>query len=104
MGFSIVGTWSTEEIGIAGLVEMIRQRVDGYAIYLSIDIAVLDPAFAPGTGTPEIGGFSTQELASIIRGLQGLPVIRPDITEVSPACDHAEITALAAIWRMTSSR
>ena len=96
MGFSIVGTWETEEIGVAGLIEKIRQRVDGYAVYLSIDIDVLDPAFAPGTGTPEIGGFSTRELASIIRGLSGLPVVGLDVVEVSPAYDHAEITALAA--------
>lgn len=96
MGFSIVGTWETEEIGVAGVVEKIRERVDGCAVYLSIDIDVLDPAFAPGTGTSEIGGFSTRELASIIRGLNGLPVVGLDIVEVSPAYDHAEITALAA--------
>lgn len=96
MGFSIVGTWETEEIGVAGLIEKIRQRVDGYAVYLSIDIDVLDPAFAPGTGTPEIGGFSTRELASIIRGLNGLPIVGLDVVEVSPAYDHAEITAMAA--------
>jgi agmatinase len=96
MGFSIVGTWETEDIGVAGLIDKIRARVDGYAVYLSIDIDVLDPAFAPGTGTPEIGGFSTRELASIIRGLQGLPIVGLDVVEVSPAYDHAEITALAA--------
>ncbi len=96
MGFSVVGTWETEEIGVAGLVEKIRERVDGCPVYLSIDIDVLDPAFAPGTGTPEIGGFSTRELASIIRGLNGLPVVGLDVVEVSPAYDHAEITAMAA--------
>jgi agmatinase len=96
MGFSIIGTWETEEIGVAGLVEKIRERVDGYPVYLSIDIDVLDPAFAPGTGTPEIGGFSTRELASIIRGLSGLPIVGLDVVEVSPAYDHAEITAMAA--------
>jgi agmatinase len=96
MGFSIVGTWETEEIGVAGVVEKIRERVDGYAVYLSIDIDVLDPAFAPGTGTPEIGGFSTRELVSIIRGLNGLPVVGLDVVEVAPAYDHAESTALAA--------
>jgi agmatinase len=57
MGFSIVGTWETEDIGVAGLIEKIREQVDGYALYLSIDIDVLDPAFALGTGMPEIRGL-----------------------------------------------
>ena len=96
MGFSITGTWETEEIGVKGLIEKIRDRVNGYPVYMSIDIDVLDPAFAPGTGTPEIGGFSTRELASIIRGMDGIPVVGLDVVEVAPAYDHAEITALAA--------
>ena len=57
---------------------------------------MLDPAFAPGTGTPEIGGFSTRELAAILRGFQGLPIVGLDVVEVAPAYDHAEVTALAA--------
>ena len=65
-------------------------------MYLSIDIDVLAPAFAPGTGTPEIGGFSTRELAAILRGLQGMPIVGLDVVEVAPAYDHAEVTALAA--------
>jgi len=57
---------------------------------------ILDPAFLPGTGTPEIGGFSTRELTAILRGLVGLPLVGDDVVEVSPAYDHAEITAIAA--------
>ena len=63
---------------------------------LSIDIDVLDPAHAPGTGTPEIAGMTSRELVGILRGLQGLNLVGADVVEVSPAYDHAEITALAA--------
>ena len=65
-------------------------------MYLSIDIDVLDPAFAPATGTPEVGGFSTRELLGILRGLRGLQLVGGDIVEVSPPYDHAEITSIAA--------
>lgn len=96
LGFGIIGTWETDDIGVRGVIERLRERVDGYPVYLSIDIDVLDPAFAPGTGTPEIGGFSTRELAAILRGFQGLPIVGLDVVEVAPAYDHAEVTALAA--------
>ena len=56
----------------------------------------IDPAFAPGTGTPEIAGMSTREIVNVIRGLSGLNLISADVVEVSPAYDHAEITSLAA--------
>jgi len=96
MGFGIIGTWETDDIGLTGVIERIRARVTGYPLYISIDIDVLDPAFAPGTGTPEIGGYSTRELAAIVRGLNDLPIVGLDVVEVSPAYDHAEITAIAA--------
>jgi len=65
-------------------------------VYISIDIDVLDPAFAPATGTPEAGGMSSRELLAVLRGLSGLRLVGADIVEVSPAYDHAEITAVAA--------
>ena len=65
-------------------------------MYLSIDIDVLDPAFAPGTGTPEMGGFTSRELLSLVRGMPREQMIGADIVEVAPAYDHAEITSLAA--------
>jgi agmatinase len=65
-------------------------------LYLSIDIDVLDPSHAPGTGTPEIAGITSRELVGILRGLQGLNLVSGDIVEVAPAYDHAEITSLAA--------
>jgi len=65
-------------------------------IYLSLDIDVLDPAHAPGTGTPEAGGLTSRELLGILRGLAGVPVAGADVVEVSPAYDHAEMTSVAA--------
>jgi agmatinase len=96
LGFAVLGTWEIEVLGIAGVVSQIRERVGEHPLCLSIDIDVLDPAFAPGTGTPEIGGFSSRELAGILRGLAGLDVVGADIVEVAPAYDHAEVTAIAA--------
>ena len=61
-----------------------------------MDIDVLDPAHAPGTGTPEAGGMTSRELLGILRGLAGLTVVSADIVEVAPAYDHAEITGIAA--------
>ena len=66
------------------------------ALYISIDIYVLDPAFAPGTGTPEAGGLSSRELLAILRGINDLNIIGADIVEVAPVYDHAEITSIAA--------
>jgi agmatinase len=85
-----------ERIGIDGAVARIRERVGDAPLYLSIDIDVLDPAHAPGTGTPEAGGLTSRELIGILRGLAGLPLVGADLVEVAPAYDHAEITCVAA--------
>lgn len=66
-------------------------------MYLSIDIDTLDPAYAPATGTPETGGWSTREFRTIIRGLEGIKLVAADIVEVAPAYDtNAELTTMAA--------
>ncbi len=78
------------------MAKRIRDRIGDHPLYLSIDIDVLDPAHAPGTGTPEIAGLTTRELLNILRGLAGVNLVAADIVEVSPAYDHAEITSLAA--------
>jgi agmatinase len=78
------------------IAQRIRDRVGDNPLYLSIDIDVLDPAFAPGTGTPEIAGMTTREMVNVIRGLSGMNLISADVVEVSPAYDHAEVTSLAA--------
>jgi agmatinase len=95
-GFVFMSTWELEEIGTRGYIDRIRDRVGDVPLYLSIDIDVLDPAFAPATGTPEVGGFTTRELMKILRGLRGLRLVGGDIVEVAPAYDHAEITSIAA--------
>jgi agmatinase len=95
-GFMVMGTAEIDRIGIDGYVERIRERVRDRPLYLSIDIDVLDPAFAPATGTPEVGGFSSRELVGIFRGLRGLRLVGGDIVEVAPVYDHAEITSIAA--------
>src|SRR5699024_2427229 len=85
-----------QNVSIASIVEQMRTRLGSGPVYVSVDVDVLDPAHAPGTGTPEAGGLSSRELLNTLRGLVGLDVIGADIVEVSPAYDHAEITGMAA--------
>jgi agmatinase len=82
--------------GIAAAIETVRARAGTAPVYLSFDIDALDPAFAPGTGTPVPGGLASWQALELIRGLRGLNLIGMDLVEVSPPFDHAEITALAA--------
>ncbi len=83
-------THSAEEI-----VERIRARVGEVPVYLSFDIDCLDPAYAPGTGTPVVGGLTSDKAMQVLRALQGLNIVAMDLMEVAPAYDHAEITSLA---------
>lgn len=96
LGFKTVHCDELQSLGVEHVVERIRERIGDNPLYLSIDIDVLDPAHAPGTGTPEIAGLSSRELVNIVRGLQGANLMGADIVEVAPAYDHAEITSLAA--------
>jgi agmatinase len=96
LGFTVVPSTELDAIGVAGAVERIRARVADRPVYVSVDIDVLDPAFAPGTGTPEAGGLTSRELLAILRGLAGLDVVGVDVVEVAPAYDHAQITGIAA--------
>jgi agmatinase len=95
-GFRIVTAMDLEQIRIEGVVERIRARVGDLPLYVSIDIDVLDPSAAPGTGTPEAGGLTSRELLGILRGLVGMNLVAADVVEVAPAYDHAEITSIAA--------
>ncbi len=96
LGFKVVHCDELQAQGIDHVVKRIRDRVGDHPLYLSIDIDVLDPAHAPGTGTPEIAGITSRELVGILRGMQGLNLVAADVVEVAPAYDHAEITSLAA--------
>jgi len=73
----------------------IHERVGNHKCYVSFDIDFLDPAFAPGTGTPVVGGFTTHDALQLIRGLGGLNIVGMDVVEVSPPYDQSELTALA---------
>ncbi|MGS0562680.1 agmatinase [Microbacterium aurugineum] len=96
LGFATFTTLDVARRGIDDVIDRVRARVGDRPVYVSIDIDVLDPAHAPGTGTPEPGGLSTRELQLILYGLAELHVIGADVVEVAPAYDHAQITALAA--------
>ncbi|WP_350600494.1 agmatinase [Pseudomonas sp. 65/3-MNA-CIBAN-0223] len=96
MGFQVVDARQANTSSAQDIARMIRERVGDHPVYLTFDIDCLDPAFAPGTGTPVCGGLSTFHAFEILRGLRGINVIGMDVVEVAPAYDHAEITALAA--------
>lgn len=96
MGFEVITADEVGHAGVGAVVSRIRALLGERPTYLSIDIDVLDPAHAPGTGTPEAGGMTSRELLGILRGLQGLHLVGCDVVEVAPAYDHAEITAVAA--------
>jgi agmatinase len=96
LGFEIVRSTDFDVRGRPSIVERVRTRLGDGPVYVSVDIDVLDPAHAPGTGTPEAAGLTSRELLAVLRGLRGLNVVSADVVEVSPAYDHAEITAIAA--------
>ena len=95
-GFRTIRASDVDVMGVREAIGVITERTAGLPVYLSLDIDVLDPAFAPGTGTPESGGLTSRELLSMLRGLTGVNLVGGDVVEVAPAYDHAEITAIAA--------
>lgn len=96
LGFGIVSAADVLRRGVDEIVDALRQRVGDRPLYVSVDIDVLDPAHAPGTGTPEAGGLTSRELLEILRGLAPCRLVGGDVVEVAPAYDHAEITSVAA--------
>jgi agmatinase len=96
LGFAVLTSEFVEDHGVEAALERIRARIGDAPLYVSIDIDVLDPAHAPGTGTPEAGGLTSRELLRMLRGLAGLRIIGADVVEVAPAYDHAQLTAVAA--------
>ncbi|KAL8418503.1 hypothetical protein RB594_001915 [Gaeumannomyces avenae] len=96
-GFAIITARDLDKLGVDGVISHIKERVGDSKVYINIDIDVLDPAFAPATGTAEPGGWSTRELLTILDGLTGLPVAGADVVEVAPVYDNdGETTVLAA--------
>jgi len=100
-GVTVLTAQDVHAGGVDAVVTRIRGVVGDSPAYLSFDIDCLDPAFAPGTGTPEIGGLATWQVQAILRRLRGVGFAGMDVVEVAPAYDVAEITALAAatvVW------
>jgi len=95
-GFRVVPAEECWHRSLAPLMEEVREQLGAGPVYLSFDIDALDPAFAPGTGTPEIGGLSTSQALEVVRGCQGLDLIGADLVEVSPLYDTTGSTALVA--------
>lgn len=96
LGFTIIEARDFDRIGTDGIIQAIRSAVADRPVYVSIDIDVLDPAFAPATGTPEPGGLTSRELTAVVRGMSGLRIVGADVVEVAPAYDNAGVTAVAA--------
>ncbi len=101
-GIAIVDADAVVRLGPEGTVRAIRERVGDGPVYVTFDIDALDPAFAPGTGTPVVGGIATREARAMLTALAGLDVKGADVVEVAPAYDVSDVTALAgasvAIW------
>jgi len=96
LGFAIIASHEFETEGLARAIERMLARLGDRPVYLSVDIDVLDPAHAPGTGTPEAGGMTSRELLAMIRALRAVNLVGADVVEVAPAYDHAQLTAVAA--------
>jgi agmatinase len=96
LGFRLIDGRAIDDRGAAAIAAEIREVAGQAPVYVSFDIDVLDPAFAPATGTPEAGGWSSREAIAVIRGLGGIRIAGADVVEVAPAYDHAEVTAIAA--------
>jgi agmatinase len=96
LGFAIISSPEIETEGLPRAIERMLARLGDRPVYISVDVDVLDPAHAPGTGTPEAGGMTSRELLAMIRALRSVNLVGADIVEVAPAYDHAQLTAIAA--------
>ncbi|MEM1245603.1 MAG: agmatinase [Acidobacteriota bacterium] len=96
VGMELITGPELHAVGMAAATERIRARVEGVATYVTFDIDFVDPAFAPGTGTPEVGGFTGYESLQLVRGLRGLDIRSFDLVEVMPMYDPTGVTSLLA--------
>ncbi|MFO0987062.1 MAG: agmatinase [Alphaproteobacteria bacterium] len=99
-GIRVIEIEEFQRLGVAGTVAEARRVAGGGPVYVSFDVDGLDPVYAPGTGTPEIGGFTTAEAQQMIRGLGGLDIVGADVVEVSPPFDPSGMTALVGVTMM----
>jgi hypothetical protein len=96
LGFELIATDGVRELSIEETIARIRERVVEAKVHVSFDVDFVDPAFAPGTGTPEIGGFTSREAQEFVRGLSEINIVGFDVVEVYPQYDPAQITTLLA--------
>lgn len=96
LGMKLIPAHKVREMGFDALVQEIQNRVGDAKCFLTFDIDFVDPAYAPGTGTPEVGGFTSYESLNLVRSVKNLNFIGFDIVEVLPAYDHGELTAYLA--------
>ncbi len=96
LGMLLIPGHKVHEMGIPNIIKMIKERVGNKPCFLTFDIDFVDPAYAPGTGTPEVGGFTSHETLTILRNLTELNYVGFDVVEVLPAYDSGEITAYLA--------
>jgi len=95
LGAHTVTIHEVMEKGVKEILKEVQERMKG-PVYVTVDIDSVDPAYAPGTGTPEVGGLSSYQLLQFVRGLHGLDLIGFDLVEVSPPFDHGDITSILA--------
>jgi arginase family enzyme len=94
-GFQVMSSEDFHRVGVPA-VERLLKRLKGKPVYVTLDIDVVDPAFAPGTGTPQVGGLSSAQIIDLVRSLRGLNLVGCDLVEVSPPYDNGELTSLLA--------
>ncbi|MBC7815425.1 MAG: agmatinase [Planctomycetaceae bacterium] len=96
LGARLITFDEAAELGVPGVLAEVQQRVGRRPLYVTLDIDAVDPAFAPGTGTPEVGGFTSHQMLRLLRGLSGLNLVGADLVEVAPPYDPQQITAILA--------
>jgi agmatinase/guanidinopropionase len=96
LGVRLVTMDEAAALGVPAVIDAIHATAAAGPVYVTLDIDSADPAFAPGTGTPEVGGFTSHQLLQLVRGLRGLRLVGFDLVEVSPPFDHGDITAILA--------
>lgn len=96
LGYKLIPAHKMVDMGFDAVIEEIKARVGNHPVFLTFDIDFVDPAYAPGTGTPEVGGFTSRETLYMLRKLKDLNFVAFDVVEVAPAYDHGEITSYMA--------
>ncbi|MCG6296046.1 arginase family protein, partial [Vibrio vulnificus] len=94
-GFNVINAMQANDMSVEEILADIRRIVADKPVYVTFDIDCLDPAFAPGTGTPVCGGLNSDKILKIIRGLKDVNIVGMDVVEVSPPYDQSDLTALA---------